>query len=483
MRAVIACCGLLLSTVLVAQESHQLPLLLRDLTWTDEEPLRLEAKLEKEAVLEGEVLDGETGKPVMDAKVQVVSRQGGDPYPNYFYSRGNVSKGQETRTDKEGKFRIDSLAKGKIELSVSHSERPSPKPMKLELATAEHRQGLQLSMNRGYKFTGRFSGFVPQPGYHARLTPRDSSSSTPRHQLLAELGADASYAFEGLAAGGYDLHLVMLRAPRNGGTVSFSVEPLRIREQELQRDCDASTDQPAVLTGKVVCSGAAIPLDQLLVIASRNFAAWDAYQGYRVNGPYYVPGRDGQFEFVLRPGTYRLQVLDMATGILLHQAEDGLDLEVGDSKNLDLSLSLTTVKVHLRPAEEGAEMARAERLEVQVESPKAEEWKALGISSSQSRIKGPRLSPGQEDVLLTLPAQPTKFILRSSVSQIVVKKEERKGQVLVEAELTPELGKVNAVELAVPPPPKLTDPDEKKVKPNPDEEAAAKEALDQPAPE
>ncbi len=271
---------------------------------------------------------------------------------------------------------------------------------------------------------------------------------------------DGRFEFKSLAKGAYDLRLLIPRGPRGGPPVEIFIDPLRIRARDIQRDFDATEDRPATIKGKLTLTGAPIPKDRLVVVAT-DFGSGRYYyypnMGSSLMGARSMLKPDGTFQMLVNKGVHTLKVVDLLTGIVMLKPEANIELEPGQTITKNLELTAAAVRVKLKPEKEGGRII-ASHLEILVQHPQP---KAMGVffgGSSNSSGVGVSLADGKRDINLFLPLLETKLVVRTN-TQRLHKAPSGSSPTLAEHEFTPEAGKTNKVELVVAAPPEITDPD------------------------
>jgi protocatechuate 3,4-dioxygenase beta subunit len=472
--------------VIVAAKGYA-QLRLKDIAWSEEEPVKVDAKLIKESVLAGVVRDEKTGKPVAGAKVFAAPDDPDEQVLRMMYGNTSPDQSNAVTTDDKGAFRLGGLGKGRYKVHVAQRNRPAPKPVRVALADAEQRTDLSLTMPRGARLTGKILGTAPQSGWRVKMVPRQDlnqvrgpifysySSYSQTAGRTASVAKDGTFEFESLARGTYDLRLLIPRGPRGGAPVEIFIDPLRIRAKDIRRDFDASEDRPAKIKGKLTLTQAPVPLERLVVVAT----------DYNNSRRYYYPStdsslmgarsmlqRDGSFELLVNKGVHMLKVVDLATGVVMVKPEASVEVEPGQTVARNLELAAAAVRVSLKPQQAGGTIV-ASHLEVAVQHPKPKAMAMFFGSSSSNTGVGVDLSDGKREVSLFLPLLETKLLVRTN-SQRLQKTRRGAAPTLADHEFTPVAGKTNKVELLVAPPPEITEPEAVEGE---DDEAAVKAKL------
>jgi len=147
--------------------------------------------LARAASLEGTVRDPR-GEPLASAQVRIDQSDG---------------KGLELEAGAGGVFKAAELAPGRVTLRAQAEGHASSTPLELQLLAGQKREGLVLALRAGASIRG-----VIHPGQEVRAGRRVELSG-PTHRATTS-DSDASFAFEGLEPGEYQ---VALAAVSSGG--------------------------------------------------------------------------------------------------------------------------------------------------------------------------------------------------------------------------------------------------------------------------
>ncbi len=162
----------------------------------------VEVRLEHEATVRGRVVDGE-GRPVADASVCV--QRGGvawaptnRPKPGTlgFEVPGFDAPVVEVRTDADGAFHVAPDAPGPLALTVRAPGLAVHFRAGFDPAVA--REPLVVTLSRGASLAGRVTVTGPAPA-----GPMKVVAHVLQGQVVAEVGADGTYALEGLPPGAW----------------------------------------------------------------------------------------------------------------------------------------------------------------------------------------------------------------------------------------------------------------------------------------
>ncbi|MFY9342442.1 MAG: carboxypeptidase-like regulatory domain-containing protein [Planctomycetota bacterium] len=421
------------------------PMTLRDVQWSSERPPVLEARLVREAAISGTVVD-ESGRAIEGAAIIVDEREEDSPW--YSGHAGLVS-------DPDGAFRIGGLAGGKHTLRASAPGLPVADVVEVDVPASSTREGVKLVVPRGASIAGRLVGAEPPSSSQIVLRKRSPEHESYRSHgdsnftRRAVLGPGGAFAVEGLDRGDYEVELRVPHLQGRGGWLVLPVEPIRVRRNSLQRDFDISEAVPGKLRGKVTLAGATIPHHRLVIAAFANDE--DSYRPWAELTVCEPVGADGVFELPVPPGDYRLQLLDLATGIPLH-VSTVLPVKAGAVVDAPLKQTLAQVRLRLQPEQTGGAVV-ASRVEVSVKhdlsGPRRIRIEDHGFPETRAGIS---LSAGETEMDLVLPVLPVKLRVRSNAGEVLGGESYSDDGPLAELELTPDASKAEQVEIRVPAP-------------------------------
>ncbi|MCA8958791.1 MAG: carboxypeptidase regulatory-like domain-containing protein, partial [Planctomycetes bacterium] len=346
------------------------PTLLHGVHFDPQRPDARSAKVElqRECVVAGTVVD-ERGKPLPGARIRCFRQRERDLDPSI-----QAERDADSRTDARGAFRIEQLAEGEYELSITHPARPPAAPVAIRLGTAEHKAGIVVRMPRGVMLRGRVKGeglggcrvrLDADPGFAWGINPRirtlggatasghnSANGGTARSPI--PLAADGGFAFHGLHRGAYS---VVLERPRRDGTGTRHEHLLGrivVADQDLSREFDAALHPLGSLHGTVVFRGVALPRGRLLLRAEPAVAVLRAPSQPPELLPEQIfplmvcatclPESDGRFAMQLPKGNYFVCAYDLATGLRLLRA-DAVVMAAGGRVERKLAIELGAVRV------------------------------------------------------------------------------------------------------------------------------------------
>jgi len=456
----------------------------KDVEWKEPEgnqpPEPITLELEPEATIAGTLRDERTGQPVVGAKV--FARVHTDPNQGRYDDGGNPSDAATSGAD--GSFRLAGLGEGTYEVLVRDAKRPNAPPTEVELAAAEQRTGLLISLPSGAEVTGKLDGTAIGHGWRVFLSrlPRQTFGEMNYYanhfggqQQEVDRGvpvaADGSFRIEGVAL---DNHLLVMRLPsppRLGGDLFLPIEPFRVRAAGVQRQFDCSEDQPGKIHGRISFPHAAVPFEQIVVV-SRLVPEEDGQVFFSPFDTNYAGTRsfvaaDGAFALRVGPGTYQLQVVDLASGVLLHMEEKKLQVKTGGAVERDLQLDLARIELQLKPAADTKVMAMVERIELRI-VPKAMKALAAQFAGNDNYDTGGGLlwPIGQTKVEVVLPLGDATLLCRNNIAGLRIDEERWNNAPLgrAEFEVTNGADAKTTCEIEVGGPPEIPDPEKDKDK-------------------
>jgi len=257
---------------LTIQKDGYLPAVVPSVRVPAEEELRVQMKAA--ASLAGRVVN-ELGAPVPGATVKATPAASSGPLTRRLLSRGGLD--DATTTGPDGKFRLDTMEPGAVELTVE-SDCCLPAFRRLQLSAGEDVESLDIRLETGTVLQGRVIDSTGSPVTDATVSARGKRTRSQ---------ADGTFRIDGLPAE----KLVVTAGHSELGRVRTAF--VRFPEQ----DVTLAFAPPARLTGRVVDTEG-IPIAQARV----------DIQGEGVHPPpFLTTNRDGRFERKLQPGMYDLR--------------------------------------------------------------------------------------------------------------------------------------------------------------------------------
>ncbi|HEX6853224.1 MAG TPA: carboxypeptidase-like regulatory domain-containing protein [Candidatus Polarisedimenticolaceae bacterium] len=185
------------------------------LTSAGGEPIRI--RLERASSLSGTVID-EDAEPVAGAFAEVLGPKG--------LSRA------ESPTGPDGRFIVDSAPVGKLRVTAKADGYGDARPVELDLAGGERREGLEVVLPRADGVRGRVVDVDGRPvaGARVRLMPAWAIESYPEEQAAVETRSDADGSFT--LPGTANAELVLI-ATATGYGPALDRAPMALAGKEL----------------------------------------------------------------------------------------------------------------------------------------------------------------------------------------------------------------------------------------------------------
>lgn len=406
-----------------------------------DEPVTVE--LHPEATVRGVVRIVDSDTPVAGALIWARF----DPPANRS-SYPETEPQDAVRSGPDGSFTLPGLGEGRWRIEVRHPSHPRGEPQHVELAAAEQRADVTLTLPTGARVAGRLTGIEVGSGASVMLNPMPrmafatsgarllggirSNAGDPRQQTL---GDDNEFRFDGVPLGNHEIVLRLPSKPRLGDDLYLPIEPFRVRPAGIEREFDCSADRPGRLHGRVTFARATTAFEHLLVIAEpgRNGRAPTIQYNSRFAGPRSFVGRDGAFDIRVGPGLYWLHVVDFRSGITLHRATERTEVDTAATHEVDVELDLTRVDLELTTLAGVDEPAAFDRIEVRF-APTGADAARLGNRQYDSG-NGILWPTDSETLTLALPPGTAAFYARSAVRHMRTDRDRHSLPPLCEAEL------------------------------------------------
>lgn len=354
------------------------------------------------ASIAGVVRDAQSGEPV--AGVEVKARRSGDGFES-----------REATTDEQGRFHLAALEPGQWSVQATRSVTIESQRHRLQLKAGHDRADLVLKLASGVEASGRLDGLHGFPEavrlVFARVDPEDPGQRVRPDRFAwfraqrAELAADGKYVARDLAPGRYRAGLQIEGGPVTIGPSHTMHTPERclllgevelVAARENRFDFDASALRPGSILLRVASAGTSptawlaiartadapppasgddeggVNLAELLgeedddadeedggAFGSIDGFSFDAFDD--INGD--LPGALAN---VANDGTARLATLPAGNWIVGVRARGGawsveserpIALAIGETRECDLAVALTTAKVTLIDAVTGERLA------------------------------------------------------------------------------------------------------------------------------
>jgi hypothetical protein len=331
------------------------------------------ARLVRESRVEGRIVDAATGRPM--AGVQVTcereERRKGAP--------GTASAAPpSTRTAADGSFVIGGLAAGDYVVVARRPTGTARVKKKVVLPAEIVERDLTLELPVGVAVTGKVSGLDAARGWQLQLSvannDRDASPFETGADLLEawnQAGAvaigDGTYRFEHRAPGTEQLFLVVPQPPRHGAALRIPVGKVTIDSTDVAFDLDLTAHRPGSIAGKLAVTGVEIPFGRLAVVATRLVGGdptmvTHAEQLRRRH--WALAADDGSYTIPVAPGSYSIEVVDVATGVVLLPTDETIEVVAGKRVTRDLAIPLATLRIRFE--HEPAGPLPAQRLSVSI---------------------------------------------------------------------------------------------------------------------
>lgn len=315
------------------------------------EPLVVE--LPPEAVLVGQVIDAETGKPAVGAAVRAMPRpgvSGAGPDPFQF---GAI-------TDDDGRYRIPGLAEEAYDVQVYAPHRQASRSSPITVSAPSTAFDLEAPKANYLEF--ELVGDVPEGclgsiewGGLSHYASRISMLEAPLPPLAPLPLTGALRLKVGPVA--YADHRAILHLPARdrlgsgGQTIDLGLVAgkRRIQLPDLRQ---------TMHHGRVHLPPE-VPTQRVALLATRVGAAGgdDSFAGPFGQPAAVCLGSDGRFLIDLPPGRYALQLADLETGLIFHTEED--DRELGEAPSeppIELRPALRWLEVRFEPTTRGGEV-------------------------------------------------------------------------------------------------------------------------------
>lgn len=436
----------------------------------DRQPITIE--LVPEATVAGVVRDETSGAPIAGARVWAEPRQ--DPNQGIYNDGRSGPPAEAVTTAEDGSYRLTGLGEGSWQVRVFDKRRPPVPAEDIDLAEAEQRTGFDLKLPLGATVGGRITGMPVIDGMRVFLheLPRqnfgDNNSyytryygSQPASADQVEVQPDGSFQIDGVKLQSFLLVLVLPAPPRMGGSLYMPIEPFRVRKDGIQREFDCREDQPGRIGGKIAFQSATVPLERLVVVAravseeqQQFFSPFDT----ELRGMRCFVAPSGEFGLRVGPGTYRLDVVDLATGVRLGGSDKNLRVEANGTASTELPLQLKQITLKLEPEADVKQMAIVDRIELRL-LPKANKQGFGGNDHYDTGI-GVELPFGALEATVVLPEGDLTCLARNNVTAIRID-DQRWNQPPVgrgELEIAFTAEAKNECVVKIGPPPEIPDP-------------------------
>lgn len=331
---------------------------MRGVKWDAAKPEVL-VKLEREASVAGRVL-GPDGQPVAGALVKV-AKESKPPAGIFVLGSLNLTNDDQVTTAADGTFFMGELAAGTYQVSATALDLPATSTREIKVGAGEAKAGLELVFKRGATLTGKLKGLATDRPVELTYTlepqiPRGMEGaflstvfSRQSDQKRSSIGPDGTYKLAGLAPGTYQLQLLSWAHPRAGMPVPIALGSVKVGTEDCTKEFDVTGKLQTTLRGKVTLKGAAVPTTRLAAIAE--VAPEGGFVGFNMSwtsGSRAPVSATGEFALRVAPGTYRVQIVDLLSGLDLATDQEPVIVPV-EGAALDVPLELGRLRVTLRP--------------------------------------------------------------------------------------------------------------------------------------
>ena len=425
--------------------------------WDPDRKPRLRIEMIPESVVSGAVRDLKTGDPISGVTVR-----------SYAFSKNRASSELTTiRSDKDGRYRLAGLQAGHYQLKVTHKNRLG-RAQSVDLRAGEKRSDVDFLLPVNATVRGLVRGIPAGKRWNVELITESQMRTlayNPSYRfsgIKSVSGTAGRFEFKEIKAGFYEVCLRIPQDDRKGSSLRIPIEPIRVRDQDLDLEIDASGDFPGAIQGQVTVDGVEIDPARLLVLAStpKSPNTWNF--GYpsalTLTGSWSQVAADGTYRVDLAAGRYDLFVLDVLTGVYFFQSSISIDVSPGKTRTNHVKLELAEVRVKISPKEKGASTA-ASWLDIDVAPLKSSAILQVFVNTlTNQKPSGVALERHQGVLSLILPLHRTALRVRSNASKLARTKE-KILPVIGTVVVTPELGKVTEIEIQVQVPSEGLDPE------------------------
>lgn len=352
--------------------------------------------LQAGASLAGVVTD-ENGAPVAGARVfaQCVPKPDVDIRGNYLMPRDPAVTGPD------GRYCLEGLPSGRFAVVVDHADFEVPEPQTCDVDAGEHAALDPVQLQRAVEILGRLHGKAPAGAMVAIASPdplqqpRGFRYYSFRAAPSAEIASDGRFVLHGLQHGPQAL---VLRLPPSHPEGTWIELPLgSFTPSATEQVIEVTDAEPATLRGAIQGdfgdAARSWRVVALRKIAGALFALPCAYAD--VDG-------DGRYAMRLAPGDYRIGVIDLRSGAVLHRDAAELKLSAGQQLEADLAPDLHRADIDLHlPA---GELAVTGTLQLRAAEPRQQRITDFMVLRADFN-QGLPLMPGQSRLRFYLPAE------------------------------------------------------------------------------
>lgn len=308
------------------------------------------ARLTAESRIEGKVVDAVTGAPVAGVEVTCARwREGADP---------EQRPTARVRSAADGSFALGGLGEGPHDVVARHPQGTAKAAQRVVLQAAAAKRDLVLALPTGVTVVGSVEGEAIGPDW--RMALGDPDAPTPEERFLLRGDAlglragsavpivDGAFRFEQRAAGTERLWLFVPVAARHGAPLRIPVQAVAIGAQDVELRVDLTPHRPGSIAGTVTVTGAEVPRGRLAVVAVLQAAedgSWVDYDEQRRRRRWSLVAPDGSYAIPIAPGKHALEIVDVATGVVLLPESEALDVAPGGTPRRDLRVEVAAARI------------------------------------------------------------------------------------------------------------------------------------------
>lgn len=308
------------------------------------------ARLAAESRIEGKVVDAATGAPVAGVEVTCARwREDADP---------DQRPTARVRSAADGSFAFGGLGAGPHDVVARRANGTANAAQRVPLQAAAAKQDLVLELPTGVNVVGRIEGAEVGPDW--RMALGEAGAPPPEDRFLFGVDAvglragssvpivDGAFRFERRAAGTEQLWLVAPVAPRHGAPLRIPVQAVAIGAQDVELRIDLTPHRPASIAGTVTVAGVEVPRGRLAVIAVQQAddnGAWVDYDEQRRRRRWSLVAPDGSYSIPVVPGKHALEIVDVATGVVLLAESEAFDVAPGGTHRRELRVEVAAARI------------------------------------------------------------------------------------------------------------------------------------------
>jgi hypothetical protein len=279
---------------------------------------------------------------------------------------------------------------------------------------------------------------------------------------------DGSFTLRGLTAERARLELVIPAPPRTGADLRVSLEPIRIGDRDVDREFDLAGRLPGRIEVQAVFASAP-PRHRIAVVATELHGDPSErhvhYLEQKRRRRHALLDPAGKAILDVAPWPQRVQLVDIATGVVLAAAEHPVRITPGAATSVELKCPFAILRIGLRPT--GGLHVVADSIEVRATTHPGDsfprEMTVFGHAGSFGDLPGVDLHVAPRPILALVPPGPVVLRVPRPVLSL-----QRGGSTtsgdngqLGEAEVEAEAGRTHDVRIEVSQPPPMKDEERK----------------------